>query len=206
MGTLADCSGLPEGQSGTPVKWLVQPAMMMALLPRALEGAGAVATTRPPARRTGLGIADSVRAPVAHAEGQASARAGAAPRRDVDGGSLRGDGGACCDHVTARRVIRSSLPREYPNPLGAAAAADPSIKWEAGGLHPALLKAAEEVGLLAPTRTDIGRGGAGLVEPPLLLAPLPVRRPLVVLRPSGPQVRVGWVLVNLVVLRVRRSF
>ena len=179
--------------------------MMMALLPRALEGAGAVATTRPPARRTGLGIADSVRAPVAHAEGQASARAGAAPRRDVDGGSLRGDGGACCDHVTARRVIRSSLPREYPNPLGAAAAADPSIKWEAGGLHPALLKAAEEVGLLAPTRTDIGRGGRG-VEPPLLLAPLPVRRPLVVLRPSGPQVRVGWVLVNLVVLRVRRSF
>ena len=102
MGTLADCSGLPEGQSGTPVKWLVQPAMMMALLPRALEGAGAVATTRPPARRTGLGIAHSVRAPVAHAEGQASARAGEAPRRDVDGGSLRGDGGACCDHPSAR--------------------------------------------------------------------------------------------------------
>ena len=47
----------------------------------------------------------------------------------------------------SRGVIRSSLPREYPNPLGAAAAADPSIKWEAGGLHPALLKAAEEVGL-----------------------------------------------------------
>jgi hypothetical protein len=80
--------------------------MMMALLPRALEGAGAVATTRPPARRTGLGTVRTACAPVAHAEGQARARAGAAPQRDVDGGSLRGDGGACCDHVTARMVRR----------------------------------------------------------------------------------------------------
>jgi hypothetical protein len=37
----------------------VQPAMM-ALLRPALEGAGAVAATRPPARRTGLGAVHTV--------------------------------------------------------------------------------------------------------------------------------------------------
>ena len=78
---------------------------MMALLRPALQEEGAVAATRPPARRTDLGAAcvHGVRAGSAQRRVLAQAR-----RRSAMSDAwlaLTGDVGACCGHVTARMVL-----------------------------------------------------------------------------------------------------
>ena len=86
----------------------VQPAMM-ALLLRPTRGGGGGGSSDPPAGSEG-----GVKVPCPRcarrerAKGQGRARAGGAPQRDVGrpAQALRGDGGACCGHVAARRVLR----------------------------------------------------------------------------------------------------